>query len=322
MTFPNKWTIPTKNKELSNLIWGCYDKMKYIHENFSEDNLDKIKYAHEEIYGLKNWDWIYEGWKIHEIKEAYQIILNDDSDSETIWLKPQIENILSDIEDNKITKIDDYLEKIEGKLEENENWERIKKEGLFDKINDLYKTYNKRLQWADTALELAWIFETKVSKYYKEWIFWNRVFFIVLITFITLLYISAYNLDLEYKKVLLNLVRYLPFIAFSIWWLVFIWNRRAEAKKLEESYKHKEVMARAYIWYKESVSELDTNDNQLIEKHMENLLSAMSVNSSDFLSSNWENHPFIDLIKNWKNINKDSIKEILSDFNIDISIKK
>lgn len=70
-------------------------------------------------------------------------------------------------------------------------------------------------------------------------------------------------------------------------------------------------MAWAYVWYKKSIAELDTDDNILLEKHMENLLNAMSVDSSKFLSSKWENHPFIDL---FKNILKKDVKGIFPEW--------
>jgi hypothetical protein len=133
---------------------------------------------------------------------------------------------------------------------------------------------------------------------------------------------SVKNITLEYKDVYLHLLLNLPFLIFAIWWLIFVLNRRAEAKKLEESYKHKEVMARAYVWYKESITELDNTDNQLLETHMSNLLEAMKVDSSDFLSSKWENHPFLDLIHNFSKKDAKDIKSLLTDFGIDISINK
>jgi hypothetical protein len=71
----------------------------------------------------------------------------------------------------------------------------------------------------------------------------------------------------------------------GVWLAMFIGNRRAENKKLEESYKHKEIMARTFVGYRESISEIDDKDNTLILKHMENLLDALKVNSSDFLNS-------------------------------------
>jgi hypothetical protein len=95
--------------------------------------------------------------------------------------------------------------------------------------------------------------------------------------------------------------------------MIFISNRSAESTKLEESYIHKEVMARAYVWYKKSILELSNDDNKLLEKHMENLLNAMSVDSSEFLSSKWENHPLIDL---FNNVLKKDIKDIFPEWEL------
>jgi hypothetical protein len=136
------------------------------------------------------------------------------------------------------------------------------------------------------------------------------IFFLIIISITNFFTWKINTLTEIFYHILFNL----PLFAFIIWLNIFIWNRRAEAKKLEESYKHKEVMARAYIWYKESISELTNNDNKLLEKHMENLLDAMSVDSSKFLSSKWENHPLYDLFKNF--LTKD-IKDIFPEWELD-----
>lgn len=78
----------------------------------------------------------------------------------------------------------------------------------------------------------------------------------------------------------------------AIWLLIFIWNRRAEAKKLEEWYKHKEVMARSFIWYKKSIEDLEweikDEDKELMKLHMKNLLDTINQDTSSFLNSKWE----------------------------------
>ena len=95
----------------------------------------------------------------------------------------------------------------------------------------------------------------------------------------------------EIKDVYLHLLFRLPFLGYAIWLAIFFGNRRAESKKLEESYKHKEVMARSFVGYKRSIEGLDEEDKSLLKKHMDNLLGAMSEDSSYFLDPEGEKHP-------------------------------
>ncbi|MDC0506015.1 hypothetical protein OAN96_00295 [Candidatus Gracilibacteria bacterium] len=305
MSFPTKKdSIPTKRKELYRLVSDIFDKMKFIDENYNEESLGELRNAHQEIYGIENTDGEYKGGKFQELEEAYSSILEDDEgnedESKRFGLKTQIEKLLQKIETDKKERIDSYIQKIEGGFKENQEGEKIKEEGLFSKIENLYTEYGKKLEGADTALKLVGIFQKKVIEYKEIENKWSNLFMFIILFILG--YYSISTINNESIKSLSELGEFLllriPFFAMAIWLLVFIGNRRAEAKKLEESYKHKEVMARAYIGYRESVFELNTTDNELIEKHMENLLSAMSVDSSDFLNFNGENHPFVDLFNN------------------------
>ena len=77
-------------------------------------------------------------------------------------------------------------------------------------------------------------------------------------------------------------------------------NRRAENKKLEEAYKHKEVMAKSFTGYKKSIEELSDDDKTLLIELMKDLLDAIKKDSSSFLSSKGESHPVVDALKRFK----------------------
>lgn len=86
-----------------------------------------------------------------------------------------------------------------------------------------------------------------------------------------------------------------PFIIFSVWLAIFFGNRRAESKKLEELYKHKEVVARSFVGYKKTLEEIGDEDKTLLREHMKNLLGAVSENSATFLNPEGDRHPFFEL---------------------------
>ena len=87
-----------------------------------------------------------------------------------------------------------------------------------------------------------------------------------------------------------------PFLVFGVWLAIFFGNRRAESKKLEESYKHKEVMARSFVGYKQTLESLGDEDKILLKQHMANLLKAMDENSASFLNSEGDKHPVFEVL--------------------------
>lgn len=185
------------------------------------------------------------------------------------------------------TKIPWFAHKIEDFFEKNKK-----------KMEDLIKDAETRLAWSATSVELAETFSTKVQEYKKSGSKWSGGFWVIMIIIIGYyMYVTRNNADASsLGQVWVLLLYRLPLIGFCIWLLGFIWNRRAEAKKLEESYKHKEVLARSYVWYRRSVEELSTADNKLLEELMANLLKAINHDSGSFLQLEWEKHPFFNLL--------------------------
>lgn len=117
----------------------------------------------------------------------------------------------------------------------------------------------------------------------------------------------------DWVSVSLGFLQHLP-VFLLVWWIgFFVSSRQAESRKLEEAYRHKETMARAYFWYKDTIEELDSEeDSELTKNHMQNLLEAMKEDSSKFLSHNGEKHPLYDafmkfLDKSWWKISVGNI---------------
>src|SRR3989344_1052012 len=243
--------------------------------------------------------------KVAQILEMHRSVFDD---GEQKSIKVRLETFLDDakqlFEDTKEKQeeFDGFYTKVFG--EENANGEIIgglktELENYTTKYENLYDKIESLLPGA-TSAGLAKVFEDKVAHYAKSEKIWTVLFLVVAIALSVYYGIFAWINDpsVSFAGSFLNLLHKTPFLLFAVWLLVFIGNRRAENKKLEESYKHKEVMARAYVGYKEHVEELEGENTEkiLLKKHMENLLSAIKENSGEFLSNEGDKHPFWDKI--------------------------
>ena len=177
-----------------------------------------------------------------------------------------------------------------GGLEKEFNKYNSRYQILFDKIESLLP--------GATSAGLAKVFETKVEEYQKETRVWEVISFFILSALVFYCIHSGQNYLKTITETILHLVNNLPFVVFSIWLIVFTGNRRAESKKLGESYKHKEVMARSFVGYKKQIEELgDDNDKNLLVLHTSNLLEAININSGGFLNKDGEKSPVQEIIK-------------------------
>ena len=71
----------------------------------------------------------------------------------------------------------------------------------------------------------------------------------------------------------------LPFYIPLAWLAIFATNRRNENKRLQEEYKHKETLAKAYSGYKEQIEKLeDSKAQELAEKLMDKLVEMTNEN--------------------------------------------
>lgn len=259
--------------------------------------------------------------KFNQINWYYQkLLIDEEDDDDDKSIKTQIDLVF-----NEINTYKEEIEEFKKKIRWYKEWEK-EIEWLFDSINNFHdkqqEKYNKlyakieeELQAGTTSIALAKVFTDKVTSYKQASEKRSNRFIRVLIFIICYFGVISIIFPLtEIEDVLLSLLYRSPFLAFWIWLIIFFWNRRAESKKLEESYKHKEVMARAFIWYKKSIEELGEEiDNELTNKHMNNLLDTMNKDSSEFLDSKWDKHPIFDVL--WDFTKKKILPEWLFDFN-------
>lgn len=311
--------------ELKQLLRDTIDKINQIDwsitqidanllkSNESNDKVDSLLYditdAYNEIYGFE-WDDNYEPKesKLDKLKEAYnKIIIGDD---ENKALKTHIEEFVTYIETKK-WEVDKFKKQIFWDTKTKDDWTEEKTTWLFDNINNFHTSQKEKFQtlynkideeltaWT-TSVALAKVFSDKVKQYKNAGIFWQSLFIIIII-WILFSINDVFDIE-DWRKLTVKMISHLPFFALTVWLLIFIWNRRAEAKKLEEWYKHKEVMARSFIWYKKSIEdlewELNDEDKELMKLHMKNLLDTINQDTSSFLNSKWENHPFFDIFWN------------------------
>ena len=334
------------SKELLALVEETINDINTIRSStqWAIDSLETIKSKELAINGdEENWiEWLVQKlnhWyqeineKIKLIEENYNKILIDGEEEWEESLKTQIEELLGminqDKEDIKKFRSEIYWYKKEG-TEEIIPWLKSKLNTLYDeqetKYNDFFQQIESELKAWATSVNLAKTFENKVIEYKKQ--DEKRANYFMCILLIGILYYSL-SIALSEKfetitQLLIYLLHNLPLIASISWLAIFISNRRAEAKKLEESYTHKEVMARSFMWYRKSVEELNTDDNELLEKHMNNLLTAIGKDSSEFLINQSESHPLLDFAKDliWKWEIPTSIEDVVWSYSAKFELKK
>ena len=245
--------------------------------------------------------------KVSAILKYHKEIFEGDAVKDSI--KETLENYLSESEElftdtqSKKEDFDLFYEKVFGKKDKTgETVGGLEKE--ITKYESRYETLFSKIESllpAATTAGLAKVFGDKVCEYKKSVSIWTWISFgllFALTAYYIIFPIKSGNID----ETLMGLLNRLPFIVFAVWLVVFTGNRRAENKKLEESYKHKEVMARSFVGYKEQIEELEESDTDktLLKNHMENLLKSMNDNSADFLDKKGDNSPLHDAIDSMK----------------------
>lgn len=244
--------------------------------------------------------------KSNAITKVYNEIVLDTTANDSI--KTQLEELLAETEKRKAS-LDEAAKKLYGEKITEKSGTVRKTSGFFDDIDDFYKKQKEKytelydqieneLKAGATSVNLSQSFANKVEDYHTDSRFWSRCFVVLLIAIIIYYGVAVFlvDKDLDVQGVLLRLAYRAPFIFFAIWLAFFFSNRRAESKKLEESYKHKEVMARSFVGYKKTLEELGDEDKNLLEKHMGNLLDVMNSDSGKFLNSDGEHHPFLEIV--------------------------
>ena len=222
---------------------------------------------------------------------------------------------------NKLQLVEQICLDVENKKLEAEEL-KLKTEGLFkevsgfyqkqeEKYSIFYKQIEKELKAGITSLNLSKSFTDKVDEYRWNDRFWSICFIVLLLGLVGYYGYTTFSTD-EIKTtqdIWRHLVFRAPFLIFGVWLAIFFGNRRAESKKLEELYKHKEVMARSFIGYKQTLEELGDEDKALLRKHMDNLLEAMNENSATFLNSEGDKHPIFEVMNFISRSKKNIVKE-------------
>lgn len=245
---------------------------------------------------------------VAQILQLHKSVFGDDSTNQNDTLKDKIEAFLGDSKvlleeiNQKKDDFDDFYEKIFGTKDAAGvvvGGLKAELEKYTSKYETLFSNIESLLPGA-TSAGLSAVFSSKVSEYSKSEHNWAKLFLGVVIIlgayfgFEALYVVPSATLGEAY----LRLLHKLPFLIFVVWLVIFIGNRRAESKKLEESYKHKEVMSRSYVGYKKNIGELeeDEADKTLLKMHMRNLLEAIKDDSGKFLSDRGDKHPFLEAI--------------------------
>ena len=240
--------------------------------------------------------------KVKQILELHKKIFEGSTEEDSI--QKQLETFLKNSQkllaetEEKKESFDNFYEKVfgvkdkDGKLQGGIKLELEKYERQYEK---LYNEIEGLLPGA-TSVGLVKVFEEKVTEYAKVERIWTWAF--IGVAFMLSLYYGLWAFFTPPSDTIvqsfLSIFHKTPFLIFAIWLLIFIGNRRAENKKLEESYKQKETMARAYVGYQQHIEDLEpgVKDKTLLKKHMDNLLDAINENSAIFLSEEGDRHPF------------------------------
>lgn len=291
----NEVKLKKMNKaELLRLFEETGGKIEIINSFFSD--IEKIKQplieTSEKISGEKGIAATIEK-QFKEINEVYNEMCIDDEKGNSV--KTQMEGFLVDLEaeDKKAKEMEIFYQKQE------------------EKYKALYKQIEEELKAGATSVNLSKSFADKVGEYKKDTQMWSLLF-VVLVTGLVAFYgITTFYFD-EIKTVQdvwKNLAFRAPFLIFAVWLAMFLGNRRAESKKLEELYKHKEVLARSFVGYKQTLDALNEDDESLLKKHMDNLLGAINENSASFLNSEGDKHPIFELLTSFFNRHKKDKEE-------------
>ncbi len=270
-----------EKKSLSTTISELSDKITELEESFKEKFSD-IETLHERIF--------------HGDEE--NDALSDQVDEFVNKAKGELAGL-----NTKHADINRYHEKVFGEKDASGKYSG----GLASELEKYGKKYEalfgqiEGLLPGATSAGLAQAFSDKVDEYKKEASKWKWITFGSLCIAVVLSIVS-YWLDrgqvLSFSFVMIRLAQKLPFVLFAVWLVVYANNRRAENKKLEESYKHKEVIARSFVGYRKQIEDLDldTEDNNLLISLTTGLLDAIMINSSDFLTATGEKSPIHEML--------------------------
>lgn len=175
---------------------------------------------------------------------------------------------------------------------------RHKLNGYMKKYDDLYEKIQRELVSGVTTVSMSKAFNLKAAEYKKSRILWQSgmfSFFAIGLGYSVYFYTKVHALSGQ--EMLLSSLQHIPIAGIFVSLMVFMGNRRAENKKLEEVYNHKEAMANSYVGYKKSIEELADADQELLKELMRNLLNAIKKDPSKFLKSKGEEPTAVEAAK-------------------------
>ncbi len=295
-------------------------KLTNLVDRFNSQN-DEVDKAYNEIFNIEEENGesgrlediqnaqIEAKEKLDSIQNFYKKTFEDTDESESIQNK--LDGFVSKFQEhsNEFTKLHND---IFGYTESDDDGEETKHIGELNKARDTLKKYQEKydmlfnqiedLLSGATTTSLSKNFDDKVEEYKEERRKWEKRIFVSLISLffvsIAFAFVVVFNDSID-KNAIYTIG--MPVYTFGIWFMIFMGNRRAESRKLEESFKHKFVMAKSFVGYKKSITEMTDTDGKLMDIHMNNLLNAISKDSSKFFEIKGESHPVADLFKKTKN---------------------
>lgn len=260
----------------------AYNQLSKIRKN--------INFLHTEI---KNKDKEISE-QAQEIQEKYNAICQDEVKDSLYTEVVKNSGRISQIEKQaaeQLKTISQNLEEFEKKFQENNEFLKGLEQQR-EKISNWEKEIENLLKEATNA-SLASSYEGTRKSYDKEIKIWHITFFACIIIMFLLSVLSIFdvsittqqidwklNIDVNnYLSILNSFLIRLPFYIPLAWLAIFATNRRNENKRLQEEYKHKETLAKAYSGYKEQIEKLeDSKAQELAEKLMDKLVEMTNEN--------------------------------------------
>ena len=283
MTKSELLTIFEQCNNQINMIDKKCDEIIQIRKNLDDGSLlEKIRSAHDESIQ-----------KFNDIEQYHKEALSGSEEFES--MKTELEETVAQFKEAKKEMLGSHEEGTDsGYIDEIKNSLKEYKK----KYNELYQQIETELLSGATTVSLSKNFNDKVEEYKKSRKRWESWLTGVFIFAVVGLFVFSFYMDipLNTEELIFYIFRTFSVIGIFVWLVVFMGNRRAENRKLEESYKHKEMMARSFSGYRKSIERLidERDDRALLSQLMSDLLEAIKQDSSIFLSSKGERHPLAD----------------------------
>ena len=283
MTKSELLTIFEQCNNQINMIDKKCDEIIQIRKNLDDGSLlEKIRSAHDESIQ-----------KYNDIDIFHKEALSGSEEFES--MKTELVETVAQFKEAKKEMLGSHEEGMDsGYIDEIKNSLKEYRK----KYRELYREIEIELQSGTTTVTLSKNFIGKVEEYKKSRKRWESWLTGVFIFAIVGLFVFSFYMDIpsNTEELIFYMFRTFSVIGIFVWLVVFMGNRRAENRKLEEAYKHKEMMARSFSGYRKSIERLidEGEDRTLLSRLMSDLLEAIKQDSSIFLSSKGERHPLAD----------------------------